>query len=165
MIFQGSSRFAQSGNELPGHASAGGTVVTSGTASAAGTGNVDIAGHASAAAAAAGTVVTSGTASVAGSGTMTAGTGNVDIVGHASAVATAAGTVMGSAAGSGSVSVAGAGNAAVNLGKYILLSKVSNLATKCLHYCNFTSYFQKFSIKLPIFYSVLRLDATRKRGA
>jgi hypothetical protein len=158
LIFQGSSRFAQSGNELPGHASAGGTVVTSGTASAAGTGNVDIAGHASAAAAAAGTVVTSGTASVAG-------TGNVDIVGHASAVATAAGTVMGSAAGSGSASVAGAGNAAVNLGKHLLFSKVSNLATKCLHYCNFTSYFQKFSIKLPIFYSVLRLDATRKRGA
>merc|ERR1711971_169521 len=59
MAGEGSSRFAQSGNELPGHASAeAGTVVTSGSGTlAAGTGDVDLAGHASGAATAAGTVV------------------------------------------------------------------------------------------------------------
>ena len=86
VIFQGSSRFAQGGNELPGHASA-----------------------------AAGTVVTSGIASTTGSGTLAAGTGNIDLAGHASAAATAAGTFVGSAAGSGSAAVAGAGNAAVSV--------------------------------------------------
>merc|ERR1711971_1332338 len=85
MAGEGSSRFAQSGNELPGHASA-----------------------------AAGTVVTSGTASTTGSGTLAAGTGDVDLAGHASGAATAAGTVVGNAAGSGSAAVAGAGNVVVN---------------------------------------------------
>ena len=99
----GATPGAEGGNELPGHASAG-TVVTSGIASttgsgtlANGTGNIDLADHASAAATAARTVVTSGIASTTGSGTL------------------AAGTVVGSAAGSGSAAVAGAGNAAVSV--------------------------------------------------
>ena len=62
-IFQGSSRFAQSGNELPGHASA-----------------------------AAGTVVTSGTTSTTGSGTLAGGTGDVNVAGHASGAVTATGS-------------------------------------------------------------------------
>ena len=82
-IFQGSSRFAQSGNELPGHASAAaGTVVTSGTTGsgtlAAGSG--DVAGHASGAATAAGTVVGnaagSGSAAVSGAGNVAVNIGN-----------------------------------------------------------------------------------------
>ena len=78
-IFQGSSRFAQSGNELPGHASAeAGTVVTSGSGTlAAGTGDVDLAGHASGAATAAGTVV--GNAAGSGSAAV-AGAGNVAVI-------------------------------------------------------------------------------------
>merc|ERR1711971_739333 len=78
MAGEGSSRFAQSGNELPGHASAAaGTVVTSGSGTlAAGTGDIDLAGHASGAATAAGTDV----GNVAGSGSAAAaGTGNAVI--------------------------------------------------------------------------------------
>ena len=73
---------------MPGHASAAtGTVVTSGTASttgsgtlAAGTGDVDLAGHASGAATAAGTFVGnaagSGSAAVAGAGNVAVNLGN-----------------------------------------------------------------------------------------
>ena len=61
-IFQGSSRFAQSSNELPGHASAAaGTVVTSGTASTTGSGTL-------AAGTFVGNAAGSGSAAVAGAG-------------------------------------------------------------------------------------------------
>ena len=75
-LFQGSSRFAQSSNELPGHASE-----------------------------AAGTAATSGTASSTGSGTLAAGTGDIDVAGHASGAATATGSGSGAGAGAGNVAV------------------------------------------------------------
>ena len=75
-IFQGSSRFAQSSNELPGHASE-----------------------------AAGTAATSGTASSTGSGTLAAGTGDIDVAGHASGAATATGSGSAAGAGAGNVAV------------------------------------------------------------
>merc|ERR1711971_855229 len=100
MAGEGSSRFAQSGNELPGHASAeAGTVVTSGSGTlAAGTGDVDLAGHASGAATAAGTVV--GNAAGSGSAAV-AGAGNVVV------------NSVGGAAGSVTAAVAGTGNAVI----------------------------------------------------
>merc|ERR1711971_1424435 len=96
MAGEGSSRFAQSGNELPGHASAAaGTVVTSGSGTlAAGTGDIDLAGHASGAATAAGTDV--GNAAGSGSAAV-AGAGNIAV----NSVGGAAGSVTAAAAGTG----------------------------------------------------------------
>jgi len=85
MAGEGSSRFAQSSNELPGHASE-----------------------------AAGTAATSGTASSTGSGTLAAGTGDVDVAGHASGAATATGSGSAAGAGAGNVAVNLDGGAAGN---------------------------------------------------
>jgi len=85
MAGEGSSRFAQSSNELSGHASA-----------------------------AAGTVATSGTVSMTGSGTLAAGTGDVDVAGHASGAATATGSGSAAGAGAGNVAVNLDGGAAGN---------------------------------------------------
>jgi len=85
MAGEGSSRFAQSSNELPGHASE-----------------------------AAGTAATSGTASSTGSGTLAAGTGDIDVAGHASGAATATGSGSAAGAGAGNVAVNLDGGAAGN---------------------------------------------------
>jgi len=86
MAGEGSSRFAQSSNELPGHASE-----------------------------AAGTVATSSTASTTGSGTLAAGSGDIDVAGHAGGAATADGSGSAAGAGNVAVNLDGgaAGNAVI----------------------------------------------------